>query len=85
MEPCWDVNTLTSQIVGQLWKTFLERTALPRGIPDEVSDSERGELLTCVPSGQSADRPTRFILPDALANFKGLRVGEFHILRHACR
>ena len=72
VEPCRNLNALARQIIDQFWKTFLERTPLPRGVPDEVSDSERGELLPCIPSGQSADRPARFILPDASSNFESL-------------
>ena len=84
MEPCWDVNTLTSQIVGQLWKTFLERTSLPRGIPDEVSDSERGELLPAFQAVSPLTVPPDSFFQMRLPISESLRVGELHILRHAC-
>ncbi len=53
---------------GEGRKAFFKGTSFSGGIPDEMADAERGEVLSAVPAGQSGDGASALILPDPLAD-----------------
>jgi len=54
----------------KFWKTFFEWAVHAFRIPNEMSDSKRGEILPGIPSRQSGDAAVALILPDLFADSK---------------
>ena len=60
----------------KLGKAFVEWTMHALGIPDEMADSKRCEILTGVPGGQAGDAAVTLVLPDLPADAKRIEIGD---------
>ena len=49
-------------------ETFIERALHPLRIPNEMSDSKRGEIFSGIPGCQSSDAAITLVLPDPFAD-----------------
>jgi hypothetical protein len=67
---------MRGKIPDKFGEAFLERTPLALGIPDEMRDPKRSELLADVPGGQAIHRPATLVFPDSPADLKSLSIGE---------
>jgi hypothetical protein len=57
-------------------ETFLEGAAFSGGVPDEVADTEGGEVFAGVPGGESLDFAIGLVLPDAATDLGEVLGGE---------
>jgi hypothetical protein len=70
------LGAATGNETDQLGKTFLKWATLTLRVPNEVTDSQRSEVFSFVPRGQTGHGAVAFILPDFLADPKGFGVRQ---------
>ena len=67
---------MTRDKTDELGKTFLERTALPPWIPDEMTNAQRCEIFAFIPGSQPGNSSIAFVLPDFFRNPQGVAMRE---------
>ena len=75
-QPPGDRLAVRCEVSDKCRETFLERAALAGGIPDEMSNPQRRELLALVPGSKARDRPIAFVDPDLAPDSCQFRVRQ---------
>jgi hypothetical protein len=81
---------MTRDKTDELGETFLELTALPPWIPDEMTNAQRCEIFAFIPGSQPGNSSIAFVLPDFFRNPQGVTMREtdrgnrLQLKEHAC-
>lgn len=68
LHPCGGVDAALAIVGDEAREAFFKGTAAAGRVPNEMADAERGEVFTCIPTGQAIDGAGAFVLPDAFAD-----------------
>lgn len=77
LNPIRHLHSAATNEFHELRETLVERAAGASGVPDEVTDAERGEVLPLIPRRKAGHGSVAFILPDPISNAP--RVGRREI------